>query len=188
MAPVIADVYQRLMQDESLGYGFGDHWRPAWPLIADGYNRSFLDVGTGRGESVKQALAAGMRAKGCDIAPTRPDIDAVTLPRLPYADREFDAVGCFDVLEHLPQADVLAAIAELRRVAACTLIISIATIPDKRFVPGLGSVELHLTQQPLDWWLAATKGARLLIDTPKRWRHYIAVPVAQPTSSGSIIP
>lgn len=98
-------------------------------LVTDraGLPARLLDVGCGYGSFVVAARAAGIDAVGIDLAThelhyarTRRDSDApapvarADATRLPFADRTFDAVTLWNVLEHLP--DGPATLAEVRRV------------------------------------------------------------------------
>jgi ubiquinone/menaquinone biosynthesis C-methylase UbiE len=170
------DIYRRLLADPANGYGFGDHWRPVWPTIQASAPHSLLDVGCGRGGLVSIAKLVGIEARGCDLAPCEPWIDQAELPVLPYANEQFDVVGCFDVLEHLAEYQIGAAIEELRRVCRKLLVVSVAECSDVRDVPGIGPTELHLTRRPVDWWREQFGGAPVwpVFDQP-HWRHYLAV-------------
>jgi SAM-dependent methyltransferase len=184
-----AAVYAALLGGTT--YGKGNHWRPVWwriqqlAAVAPGHGRRhLLDVGCGRGELLAEASAIGMRAEGCDIAPCQAWITQATLPVLPYPDRAWDIVCCFDVIEHLPPADVPAAIAELLRVCCGTVLLSVATIPHVVHVDGHGPCDLHLTQWPLPRWhdamdaaVCAVAGWSDWVDIPTPgqplWRHYM---------------
>lgn len=175
----LAHVYKTLLSGDD--YGRGDHWQPVWPIITaalpDGGN--LLDVGCGRGGMVTEARSGGIKAEGCDIAPCKPWITRATLPRLPYATGQFDVVGCFDVLEHLPESDIPAACAELIRVTGKRLIVSVAWCSDPRMVDGV-EVELHLTRRPIDWWREQFDAASTVIPSPGQpeWRHYLSFEVS----------
>jgi 2-polyprenyl-3-methyl-5-hydroxy-6-metoxy-1,4-benzoquinol methylase len=173
----LAQVYSTLLSGND--YGHGHHWRPVWPLIqsrlADG--SSWLDVGCGRGGSVLAAREIGAPAEGCDLAPCQPWITRAALPELPYNTGAWDVVGCFDVLEHLPEADAAAACAELRRVARRHLVVSVAECSDPRTIDGV-EVELHLTRRPVEWWIGHL-GAAHIIPAPDQpsWRTYLDITI-----------
>jgi hypothetical protein len=103
---------------------------------------TLLDVGTGRGETLDIARLLGYDARGTEtvdyLVKARENVDRAVLPELPYPDKSFDIVTCFEVIEHLLPADVMPALRELRRVAKDRIIISAATCSDIR-----GGVELH---------------------------------------------
>ena len=100
---------------------------------------SFLDAGCGEGFVAELLLAAspGLRLTGCDFNPdavrlaTRKNPGAgfvtASLLALPFADDSFDVVGCFEVLEHLP--DPAAALRELARVARRGVVLSVPHEP-----------------------------------------------------------
>lgn len=111
---------------------------------------SFLDVGCGRGEIIDLLGRRGVEVRGFDLVPELCDGKRVIhgdMAALPFADGEFDFVGCFDVVEHLPEDEVDQALNELFRVAGRVLMI---TTNDRR--SHLGDLELHLTRKPYDWW------------------------------------
>ncbi len=169
------EIYRRLLATPGNTYGHGNHWLPVWDSILATEPRSILDVGCGRGGLVVAARAAGIEARGCDLAPCEPWIDQATLPVLPYGNASFDTVGCFDVLEHLVEHQVGAAIDELRRVCREHLVISIAWCSDVREIDGQ-PIELHLTRQPVAWWIAQCGDAEEIpVKGQPEWRHYLRV-------------
>ena len=109
---------------------------------------TYLDVGCGRGETLAMASEHGLIAFGTEIVPAL--CDGVTVIRADITDLQFDSfdyVSCYDVLEHLPIADIGPALNELFRVAEKTLFI---TTNDNR--SHVGNTELHLTRKPQHWW------------------------------------
>lgn len=90
--------------------------------------RTILDVGCGRGEFLGQ-LGPGYWTVGVDLVrPTRIPggrFVQASVDALPFADRAFDLVTCFEVLEQLPRDSYERALAELQRVAAHHLVISV---------------------------------------------------------------
>lgn len=103
---------------------------------------TLLDVGTGRGETIDIADELGYTAEGTEtvdyLVEARGDVHKALLPELGMADKSFDTVTCFEVIEHLLPVDVVPALRELRRIAKDRVIISAATVSDIR-----GGVELH---------------------------------------------
>jgi SAM-dependent methyltransferase len=83
---------------------------------------------------------------GLDVRTDLPTDVCGDVRQLPFADHAFDIAYCCQVLEHLPYADFVGALRELRRVTVRRLIIS---LPDdspffylrvrglRRFMPGL---------------------------------------------------
>src|SRR5262245_63959388 len=82
---------------------------------------SYLDVGCGRGEMLRQAQSLGFRLiHGLEVVPALIDNERVTYGEayaLPYDDHTWDVVVLFDVLEHLLPGDDEAACREAGRVA-----------------------------------------------------------------------
>jgi len=113
---------------------------------------TYLDVGCGRGELVHAALRRGVKAKGLELVPYLCDGEKIingNLSKLPFRKNEFDTVSCYDVIEHLPTAEVDQALSELFRVAKKRLIL---TTNNKAST--YQGMDLHLTRKPRDWWQA----------------------------------
>ncbi|MFG0282875.1 MAG: class I SAM-dependent methyltransferase [Phycisphaerales bacterium JB039] len=131
-----------------------------------------LDVGCGVGFVVELLSQPdfGFEAWGCDVSRVALDrakerlaaswhadesrLRQVEDGRLPFADGQFGLVTCFDMLEHLDEADVTPMRDELRRVLAPggTLLVSVSCRQ-------AGSADqfgdnLHRTIRPAAWWLA----------------------------------
>lgn len=127
---------------------------------------SVLDVGCGHNEFVKawrqhkgemEHRSDGVMTQsttpllhhsiGCDFA--CPGADYITpATALPFTAHQFDLVTAFDVLEHLPEHEVLPALREMARVSRWYCF-SIATAPSRILWQGQN---LHPTVRPLDWW------------------------------------
>jgi len=83
---------------------------------------TFLEIGMGAG------ILTGKSVITSDLAMNlKPDI-ITGLPSLAFRNRIFDAVTCFQVLEHLPFAQFAVSLKEMKRVSKQWIIIS---LPDK---------------------------------------------------------
>src|SRR5918997_4817394 len=103
--------------------------------------QSFLDGGCGEGFVARRVIdaAPGISLTGCDVSPEALKIAANANPEarfvagsvvdLPFPDRSFDVVGCFEVLEHLPGDLPRRALSELGRVARQAVVISVPHEP-----------------------------------------------------------
>ena len=129
---------QRRQDVERLIATFGPHW---W----------LLDVGTGRGETLDMAEAAGLHVViGVEPVEYLCDNKRVfhgVVTEIPAAEKSFDVVTCFDVLEHLPASDLLPAVRELIRVSCDRVYISASELP---FV--YRGVEQHISRRPAAKW------------------------------------
>jgi ubiquinone/menaquinone biosynthesis C-methylase UbiE len=102
---------------------------------------SVLDAGCGEGFVASRVLAAipGITLTGCDVSGqalevarrSNPEATFVTgsVLDLPFSDRSFDVVGCFEVLEHLRGDQPRHALAELARVADRAVVLSVPHEP-----------------------------------------------------------
>lgn len=94
---------------------------------------SLLDAGCGGGIYVNHLQASGrrfMRLCGVDrsaaaLKHVKVESQLANIDRLPFQNREFQAVSCLEVLEHLPLNVYAAALTELSRVAGDYLIVSV---------------------------------------------------------------
>lgn len=103
--------------------------------------RSFLDAGCGEGFVARRVIEAlpGIELVGCDVSTAALDVAARAIPQarfvsgsvvaLPFPDRSFDVVGCFEVLEHLPGDLPRQALGELARVARRGVVLSVPHEP-----------------------------------------------------------
>jgi ubiquinone/menaquinone biosynthesis C-methylase UbiE len=103
--------------------------------------QTFLDAGCGEGFVARQLIDAvpGIELTGCDVSGVALEIAADTnregrfvvgsLTDLPFPDRSFDVVGCFEVLEHLPGDLPRRALSELARVARRAAVLSVPHEP-----------------------------------------------------------
>jgi SAM-dependent methyltransferase len=95
--------------------------------------RTLLDVGCGRGELLHQAdvpFAVGTDLARRGIRHLRRPAVIASMLELPFPDRAFEVVLCAETLEHLDPADLPRAAAELRRVAARSLVITVPYAED----------------------------------------------------------
>ncbi len=106
--------------------------------LVNGEVRSVLDVGCGNGFITRHFSAD--RVVGLDPSPEALDqVEGEKVlgraDRLPFADDEFDAIVCAEVLEHLPDEVYSAACREIRRVARGRIVIGVPYQQDLR--PGM---------------------------------------------------
>jgi ubiquinone/menaquinone biosynthesis C-methylase UbiE len=115
---------------------------------------SWLDVSTGRGETLGFADAAGHTAQGTEVvtALLNDRVRYAEAHKLPFAAGEFDYVSCFDVLEHLIEADIRPALSEMKRVAKRMCVVTAADFP--HFYRGM---DLHVSRRPVSEWDALIK-------------------------------
>jgi SAM-dependent methyltransferase len=115
--------------------------------------RSVLDAGCGTGYGITALAHAGARRLvGVDISKeaveraseSNADLDVEIrrddIEALPFADREFDVVVCFEVIEHVEEPE--AVLDELARVLAHDGILCIST-PNRRVYPPGNPYHLH---------------------------------------------
>jgi ubiquinone/menaquinone biosynthesis C-methylase UbiE len=102
---------------------------------------SFLDAGCGEGFVARRIIDAtpGIDLTGCDVSEYALEIAAGANPEarfvagsvvdLPFPERSFDVVGCFEVLEHLPGELPRHALSEIARVAGRAVVLSVPHEP-----------------------------------------------------------
>jgi SAM-dependent methyltransferase len=103
--------------------------------------QTFLDAGCGEGFVARRIINAvpDVVLTGCDVSGLALEIAASANPKarfvagsvidLPFSDRSFDVVGCFEVLEHLPGDLPRRALSELARVARQGVVLSVPHEP-----------------------------------------------------------
>lgn len=115
---------------------------------------SIVDVGCGMGLLVRTLAGQGIDASGVDIAPRPVEAANQLAPgrfrlgsilSLPFPDESFDTVVTTDCLEHIAEADVPAALKELRRVARRFVFVQLATTRDR-------DGRWHLAIHDRAWW------------------------------------
>lgn len=138
---------------ESPKYRMGDERKANSALAIERYQtgETFLDIGAGRGEMLDHAVSLGFKhVKGTEVVPELlkdSRLEWAEAHNLPFGTSAWDVVTCFDVLEHLIDADVTPCIDELFRVARHVLIVSAAS--DSQCWKG---VEQHPSRRPLKEW------------------------------------
>jgi ubiquinone/menaquinone biosynthesis C-methylase UbiE len=119
-----------------------------------------LDVGCGTGEGIRYALDKGKEVWGIDFADAREAwkkwgvedrCQIASALNIPYPDESFDLVVCMDVLEHIPEEDVLDVLKEMRRVGNTAYVYAIALTLEKE--PVGKKVLTHITVKNADWWI-----------------------------------
>jgi len=89
---------------------------------------TFLEVGVGNGLVSSYLKKEGIKVITIDLDKRlNPDI-AGNIVKLPFKQKSFDVIGCFEVLEHIPFSDVQVALKELKRVTKKYVVIS---LPDR---------------------------------------------------------
>ena len=114
--------------------------------------REYMDVGCGRGESLRIADKIGFTSWGLEIVPelcNQPNIYLIdTAAFLPNEDEVVDVVSAMDVLEHLTPDDAIESAFEMHRVSRICVLLGIPSYSSKYM-----GTELHLTIRPWLWWL-----------------------------------
>jgi 2-polyprenyl-3-methyl-5-hydroxy-6-metoxy-1,4-benzoquinol methylase len=133
--------------------------------------QGILDAGCGTGRAAKRLFEAGFNVYMLDI--TEDALDSEVSSLLDEVDDNFDESRyfcfqeqclwdwdggieedwfiCYDVMEHLPEAQVLSVLENIASYAREGGFFQICTVPD-----GYGSrigETLHLTVKPAEWWL-----------------------------------
>jgi len=141
-----------------------------------------LDASCGRGHLSERLLSLGYHVEATEVSPWLVQDLSRRLPKvrlLAYADlgqleaRSFDAVISNDVLEHLPEAEALAALAALRRLTRRHLLISVGLGHGATNYPealGLGRLDLHLFCPGATRWEKELQRVGRIVDirrTPK---------------------
>lgn len=133
--------------------------------------RTMLDAGCGSGKTSRYVLtnAPGeFELFGFDIADNclDPYFDAIKARYLTVGclwrredfPRDYDAVVCTDVMEHIPTDKVADVLANLRAVCRRVAFFGIALVDDLFGPLELGE-PLHLTVKPAEWWLERLRDA-----------------------------
>jgi SAM-dependent methyltransferase len=143
-------IYSKCYQSKA--YAMGARRRASvQAMIASLAPGSLLDIGCGRGESLGFAQAAGhTRVMGTEVVPglLNKNVVYAEAHQLPFFSGEFDHVTCWDVLEHLTEADIRPALVEMMRVASRTVTVSASERSDIR-----EGRELHISRRPKTEWL-----------------------------------
>lgn len=125
---------------------------------------TLLDVGCGWGELVRRANLDTLKATGIDVSKTAVNravlegLDCViaSATKIPFPDKRFGLVTCFDVLEHLTGDDVFTALDEILRVSKKYIALQVATVPTKNHVMKFDKKKkfvLHQTIWRPDTWI-----------------------------------
>lgn len=185
MTTQYAEIYDRIIAEHP-GYNSAEG-SPGFAAILQHRDRirtlngRSLDVGCGVGFVVWMLQSAhfGFESCGCDVSriaienararlATPHGEDRIRLiesnGRLPFTDASFELVTCFDVLEHLDEADLPRLRDEMRRVRSpegaslYTVSLRAAASSDHR------GDNLHRTVMPVQWWIDLFAPDETIID------------------------
>jgi len=124
------------------GLALLNHWRPMVELVSP-----IVEIGCGNGKLIEKLTVEGFDCTGLDCINNiyeLPDYYMHDLNdgMLPFSDKQFRWLLCFDVLEHLPEDSIEFVLSEFRRVSL-NQVLSIAHY---------GGPPLHLTVKDPQWW------------------------------------
>jgi len=130
-------------------YGHTNHGKPFLSFFLSlNKNTKILDVGCGHNEFINELNKKGFRnVVGMDFACDSADVKG-SVTRIPFMDKQFDYITAWDVLEHLPETEVPAALTEMKRVSK-KWAFSISFVPSRNTLDGH---PLHETIWPSEKW------------------------------------
>lgn len=124
---------------------------------------SLLDVGTGRGETLDFAAGLGFWSlTGTETVPSllsEKVVHAYSVD-LPFPDKSYDIVTCFDVMEHLIEEDLVPTIKEFCRVAKSRILLSCSEISSSQWG---GGRDLHISKRSAYAWMS------LIVSAAEGW-------------------
>ena len=146
--------------------------------------KSMLDIGCGKGFSVKAFRRCGVAAYGVDISEyaiqncpkeVRDYVFQGDICDLSYfKDAQFDLVAALNVMEHIAVPDLYTAIEEAIRVSKCYLYLYVkyGAKRDNAFPTVIASDPSHVSIYPKEWWKNEFEGRDL--KTVLEWTHAYA--------------
>jgi len=131
-------------------YGKRNHGVNAYSLILEMKPKTLLDVGCGHGLLVEWARKQGIEAVGLDFASGYGVVADIL--DMPLADKSFEMLTAFDVLEHLTPDTLTQALDEMKRVTQKWWLLSIGYGPSRIKTPE-GMMPLHpIATRDREWW------------------------------------
>lgn len=140
----------------------GEYWKNLFERFNLGKIKTILDVGCGLGQGIAISRNKGFKtfgidiSEGCknywDMANISQFCSVASADGLPFKDNHFDFVICTEVMEHIPEEGVLAALKEICRVGNHDFLLVIALSPSRFKFPHNGG-EPHICLKSMDWWL-----------------------------------
>jgi SAM-dependent methyltransferase len=159
-------IYQELYENHDYHPTLGASY---WAQLTAGANldmmesegiRKILDFGCGTGEGVRVLRNMGYDAYGVDISSnTKAWMENnVTLycgsydgRRTKHEDNEFDMVGCFEVMEHIPEELAEQTLREIYRIGNKHFAFTIALQEEAALI--YGKLSFHVNLKPVEWWI-----------------------------------
>jgi SAM-dependent methyltransferase len=153
---------------EHTSYGHTNHGAKAVKLLIKTPPTSVVDIGCGWNEfcGLVRAALPDVQCVGVDFACPGADVKAEA-HELPFADKSFELLTAFDMLEHVTPDLVDKVLAEMARVSQ-RFLFSISYVPSKRTWLGQN---LHPTVQTEEWWINRIMRAGGL--KIAKWSRYI---------------
>jgi ubiquinone/menaquinone biosynthesis C-methylase UbiE len=115
-------------------------------------NETGLDLGCGSGRAGKELQRWGLTPTGIDLVDDgfTSDYELIQAPIWQLPNRQWTLTFCSDVLEHIPETQIMLSLSEVARVTHRGVFFSISTRLDNTG-PLIGEV-LHVTVHDLEWW------------------------------------
>lgn len=157
------ELYQRLYDDPALRYGDANFDRCPGvrylPLFRDWLDGTVVDFGCGRNQLAAKLAREGFSAVGIDWVRGWADIVGdISEPLEPLT---YGTATCLDVLEHMDMRGICGTLCNMQM--SERQVISVAWFPTRE--PG-HDVELHVTQQPREWWDSFLQHFFVIRETP----------------------
>lgn len=114
-------------------------------LVQETGAKTLLDYGSGKGFQYSERR---VHDQWEGIMPTLYDPGVTEFSVKPRG--KFDGVICTDVLEHIPEEDVLTVLGEIFSYARLFVVLAVHTGPSRKCLPD--GRNCHLTQRPPEWW------------------------------------